>query len=267
MGFFSSVSSFVSSAASAIGSFLDSGSSSSGGRDRGDYSSSRSSETYHISKVTNYDPDKVKVATLENERVELVKDAQRELMQLNAQLEVAMIEARCKGFQAMQGAMMNMLREVNILAEERLVLLENGSREQIQKVEAMYADISKDIENDDFMFEKVPKLLDIASKFPEGSESHNTFINGIDREMATHFDFKTEQLKKLNERCQSVVNSVITSKEQMQKHIDTVITKRIEQIEQTMQSNVQLEFKGTGLQLDPPKHSQTEAVKLEHQVK
>ncbi|MDH1857864.1 hypothetical protein N5D44_05840 [Acinetobacter junii] len=263
MGLFSSIGGFVSSA---IGSFLGGGSSSSGGRDRGDYSSS-SSETYHTSKVTNYDPDKVKVATLENERVELVKDVQRELMQLNAQLEVAMIEARCKGFQAMQGAMMNMLKEVNILAEERLVLLENGSREQVQKVETMYADISKDIENDNFMFEKVPQLLEMANKFPEGSPSHNTFMNGIDREMATHFDFKTEQLKKLNERCQSVVNSVITSKERMQMHIDTVITKRIEQIEQTMQSNAQLEFKGTSLQLDPPKHSQTETARIEHQVK
>lgn len=264
MGLFSSIGGFVSSA---IGSFLGGGSSSSGGCDRGDYSSSSSGETYHTSKVTNYDPDKVKVAALENERVELVKDAQRELMQLNAQLEVALIEVRCKGFEAMQGAMMNMLREVNILAEERLVLLENGSRDQVQKVEAMYADISKDIENDNFMFEKVPQLLEMANKFPEGSPSQNTFMKGIDREMATHFDFKTEQLKKLNERCQTVVNSVITSKERMQIHIDTVIAKRIEQIEQTMQSQAQLEFKGTSLQLDPPKHSQIEIARIEHQVK
>lgn len=248
---------FASSAWNTVTDFFSSSSSSGGGgRDYGGSYSSSSSST-----VTNYDPDKVEVAKLENERVHLVKEAQQELMQLNAQLEVAMIEARCRGFQAMQGAMMNMLKEVNILAEERLILLENGSSEQVQKVEAMYADLAKDIENDQFMFEKVPQLLDMANKFPEDSASHKMFMQGIDREMATHFDFKTEQLKKLNERRQTVLDSVVESKKQMQAHIDLVVTKRIEQIEQVMQHNAQLEFKGTALQLDV---AQSKTAQIEH---
>jgi hypothetical protein len=248
---------FASSAWNTVTDFFSSSSSSGGGgRDYGGSYSSSGSST-----VTNYDPDKVEVAKLENERVHLVKEAQQELMQLNAQLEVAMIEARCRGFQAMQGAMMNMLKEVNILAEERLILLENGSREQVQKVEAMYADLAKDIENDQFMFEKVPQLLDMANKFPEDSASHKMFMQGIDREMATHFDFKTEQLKKLNERRQTVLDSVVESKKQMQAHIDLVVTKRIEQIEQVMQHNAQLEFKGTALQLDV---AQSKTAQIEH---
>lgn len=266
MNWFTSLSNGLSRIAEGAMNLLTGGNPSSA-RDR-DYSPSSSSETYHTSKLTNYDPDKVEVAKLENERVELVKNAQRELLQLNAQLEVAMIEARCRGFQAMQGAMMNMLKEVNVLAEERLVLLENGSREQIQKVEAMYADIAKDIEQDNFMFEKVPQLLDMANKFPEESMSHKTFMSGIDREIATHFDFKTEQLKKLNERCQIVVGSVVTSKEKMQAHIDTVITKRIEHIEQVMQSNAQLEFKNPSLKLDSLKpNSRNEDAKIEYREK
>ena len=247
---------FASSAWNTVTDFFSSSSSGSSGRDYGSSYSSSSSST-----VTNYDPDKVEVAKLENERVHLVKEAQQELMQLNAQLEVAMIEARCRGFQAMQGAMMNMLKEVNILAEERLILLENGSREQVQKVEAMYADLAKDIANDQFMFEKVPQLLDMANKFPEDSASHKMFMQGIDREMATHFDFKTEQLKKLNERRQTVLDSVVESKKQMQAHIDLVVTKRIEQIEQVMQHNAQLEFKGTALQLDV---AQSKTAQIEH---
>lgn len=166
-------------------------------------------------------------------------------MEVNARLEAVMIEARCKGFQAMQGSMMQMLKEVNLLAEERLVLLENGSQEQVQKVEAMYADLGKDIENDDFMFSKVPQMLDIANKFPEESDSRKLYMSGIDREMAKHFDFKTEQLKKLNERCHIVVASVVESKKQMQAHIDTVISKRIEHIEQVMHVNAQLPYNAT----------------------
>ena len=245
MGLFSSIGGFVSSAASAVGSFLGSslsGGGSSGGRD---YEGSYSTSTSTSSTVTNYDPDKVEVAKLEKERVDLVKNAQLELMEVNARLEAVMIEARCKGFQAMQGSMIQMLKEVNHLAEERLVLLENGSQEQIKKVETMYADLSKDMENDDFMFAKVPQMLEIANKFPEESDSRKLYMSGIDREMAKHFDFKTEQLKNLNQRCQIVVSSVVASKEKMQHHIDTVISKRIEHIEQVMQVNAQLPLKGS----------------------
>lgn len=243
MGLFSSIGGFVSKAASAVGSYLGgvaSGGGYGGGRDYdgGSYSTSTSTS----STVTTYDPDKIEVAKLENERVDLVKNAQLELMEVNARLEAVMIESRCKGFQAMQGSMMQMLKEVNYLAEERLVLLENGSQEQIKKVESMYADLSKDMDNDDFMFAKVPQMLELANKFPEGSDSRKLYMSGIDREMAKHFDFKTEQLKNLNARCQIVVASVVASKEKMQHHIDTVITKRIEHIEQVMRVNSQLPY-------------------------
>lgn len=251
MGFFSGLASFASSAVSAIGGLFGGGSSSDGRRDRDCYSSS--SETYHTSKVTNYDPDKVKVAELENERVSLVKEAQLELLEFNAKMEAAMIEARCRGFQAMQQAMMGMLKEVNVLAEERLMLLEKGSLQQIQHVEAMYADLKMDVQQDDFLQNKVPQLLTLASQFSEGSDMRQTFMKGIDQEMATHFSFKTNQLNKLNERCQIVVSSVVSSKERMHAHIDTVITKRIEHIEQVMQNNAQLAFKNPVLQLNASK--------------
>lgn len=257
MGFFSGLGSFVSNAASAIGNFFSGGSSNDGGRGRDGGGYSASSESYHTSKVTNYDPDKVKVAELENERVGLVKEAQLELLEFNAKIEAAMIEARCRGFHAMQQAMMGMLKEVNVLAEERLMLLEKGSLQQIQQVEAMYADLKFDVQQDDFLLNKVPQLLNLAGQFPEGSEMRQTFMKGIDQEMATHFSFKTNQLNKLNERCQIVVSSVISSKERMQAHIDTVITKRIEHIEQVMQNNAQLEFKNPVLQLNSSATNET----------
>lgn len=243
MGLLSSIGGFVSKAASAVGSFLGGAALNGGGdRDYGGGSYSTSTSTSISSTVTNYDPDKVEAAKLENERIDLVKNARLELMEVNARLEAVMIEARCKGFQAMQGSMMQMLKEVNHLAEERLVLLENGSQEQIQKVESMYADLSKDMENDDFMFAKVPQMLELACKFPEDSDARKLYMSGIDREMAKHFDFKTEQLKRLNERCHLVVVSVVESKKQMQAHIDTVITKRIKHIEQVIQVNAQISY-------------------------
>lgn len=242
-----------------VSSLFSSSSDSSGSRDRGG-SYSSSSETYHTSKTTHYDPDKVRVAELENERVGLVKDAQLELMEFNAKMEAAMLEAHCRGFHAMQQAMMGMLKEVNVLAEERLMLLESSSQQHIQQVEQMYAVLKKDIQNDDFLVKKTSELLNLANQFPEGSDTRQMFMKGVDREIATHFDFKTNQLALLNQRCRVVVESVVESKLRMQQHIDTVVTQRIERLEQAMTSNAKtaLAFDPNHLQLDPPTSAQTE---------
>lgn len=222
------------------------GGGSSGNRDR-DYGGSYSSSS--SSTVTNYDPDKVKIAELENQRVELVKNAQLELIEFNAQMEATLLEAKCKGFVLMQKSMMDMLKEVNILAEQRLALLEKGSQENILQVEKIYGELAKDIQNDDFMVQKIPELLHLANQFAEDSPSHKLYMTGIEREIATHFDFKSSQLRLLGERCQTVVNSVISSKEKMQAHIDEVVVKRIEQIELNIQNIAQLDMQANA-QLD-----------------
>lgn len=243
MSLFDSVTDFVSGAWDTVKDFVGGSSSNGGsGRDR-DYGGSYSTST--SSTVTNYDPDKVEVAKLENERVDLVKNAQRELIEVNARFEVMMIEARCKGFQAMQASMMQMLKEVNYLAEERLALLENGNQEQIQKVESMYAELNKDINSNEFMLSSVPQMLEMLGKFPEGSDAYNLYKSGIDREMARAIDFKNEQLKNMEARRKAVIDSVLASKAQMQTHIDTVISKRIKHIEQVMQVNAQLPYNAT----------------------
>lgn len=257
MGFFSGLGSLVSSAVSAVTGFFSGSSSDSGRRDRYDsYSSSSSSST-----VTNYDPDKVKVAELENQRIELMKDAQLEIIEFNARMEASLLEAKSKGFVVMQQAMMGMLKEVNMLAEQRLALLEKGSLDNIKQVEAMYHDLAHDIQNDDFLQQKLPELLNLVGQFPEDSAQHKLFMSGVEREIATHFDFKSSQLKLLNERCQTVVNSVIQSKEAMQKHIDEVVVKRIELIESNIAKIAQLDLKQPTLALDNQTTAQIEMKK------
>lgn len=111
MGFFSTIGKF-------IGSFLGGGNS----------SSSRNTEN------TSYEPDKVRVAEIErdkalqladreNERIGLMKEAQMELTEFNARMEAAVIEAKARGFHAVQQSLMTMAKELNILAEERMILI------------------------------------------------------------------------------------------------------------------------------------------------
>ena len=85
-------------------------------------------------------------------------------------------------------------------------------------------------------------MLEMLGKFPEGSDAYNLYKSGIDREMARAIDFKNEQLKNMEARRKAVIDSVLASKTQMQTHIDTVVSKRIEHIEQVMQVNAQLPY-------------------------
>jgi hypothetical protein len=233
--------------------------------------------------VTYYRPDDIEIEKLQNERIHLAKEAQLEVMEKKARLEAVMLEARCKGyhamqqamlemlkevdgFQAMQGSMMQMLKEVNLLAEERLVLLENGSQEQVQKVEAMYADMEKEVKNDGFMSNTVPQLYALLQQYPEGSDIRQSFLGNINQEIILQMNFKAEQVKGLRERCKAVTDSVLASKERMQAHIDTVIVKGIDHMGQALQqNNPQLDFNGTNSQLNAPKQSSAnEPLKIEH---
>ena len=244
-------------------SFL-SGGSSSGSSER-DYDRSHTSSS-SSSTVTHYRPDDIEIEKLQNERIHLAKEAQLEVMEKKARLEAVMLEARCKGYHAMQQAMLEMLKEVDALAQQRQALLENGSFEQIRKVEAMYADMEKEVKNDDFMLNKVPQLYALLQQYPEGSDIRQSFLGNINQEIILQMNFKAEQVKGLRERCKAVTDSVLASKERMQVHIDTVIVKGIEHMEQALQqNNPQLDFNGTNSQLNAPKQSSaSEPFKIEH---
>ena len=245
--------------------FLSGGSSGSSERDYDPSHTSSSSSSI----VTHYRPDEIEIEKLQNERIYLAKEAQLEVMEKKARIEAVMIEARCKGYHAMQQAMLEMLKEVDTLAQQRQALLDNGSFEQIRKVEEMYADLSRDIKNDDFMTAKIRPLIDLANQFPVDSASQKMFMNGIEKEIAVHIESIANQLKKIEERRDTVVKSVIASKERMQAHIDTVIVKGIEHIGQTLQNNnPQLDFKGESLQLEPSKQIfVNEPLKIDYQKK
>ena len=133
----------------------------------------------------------------------------------------------------------------------------------------MYADLSRDIKNDDFMTAKIRPLIDLANQFPVDSASQKMFMNGIEKEIAVHIESIANQLKKIEERRDTVVKSVIASKERMQAYIDTVIVKGIEHIGQTLQNNnPQLDFKGESLQLEPSKQIfVNEPLKIDYQKK
>lgn len=204
-----------------------------------------SSERSSSSSSTVYEPDKVKVAEIErdkalklahaeNDRIVLMKEAQIELMEFNAKMEAAIIEAKVRGFYALQQSLMGMMKEVNILGEERFVLLESASLDEVKKVEDLYVDLGNDIKNDSFMTEKAPQLFSLLKEFPEGSDIRQSYLKGIDLEIAAQIDFKKQQMSQLAIRCKAVMDSVIASKQQIHHHINDVVAQRITHMEQVL---------------------------------
>lgn len=199
---------------------------------------SRSSES------TSYEPDKVRVAEIErdkalqladreNERIGLMKEAQMELSEFNARMEAAVIEAKARGFHAVQQSLVTMTKELNILAEERMLMIENGNLDILKRVESMYSELENSIKNNDFMHNSLPSLLQLQSQYPEGSDLRQSYAQAINMQINHEFAFVATQIQQLGERRRAVVQSVLSTKDKIHEHINHIVTARIAHLEQS----------------------------------
>ena len=237
----------IGSGISAIGNFLSGGSggSSSGG------SGSRSTESN--TNNYNYDPDKVRVAEIEaeskrdmayqdNQRIGLMKDAQIELAEFNARMEAAVIEAKVRGFDVLQKSLIAMTRELNQLAQERMMLLEQGHLDVVAKIDSHYRQLEQQIghENDEYMQEKLPKLNGLLAQYPEGSTSHKMYNKAMDQDMARHFQFQTTQIQGVQQRRSLMTEAAIDSRKLLEQHVNTLVETRMQHLQITLDNSNQL---------------------------
>jgi len=228
MGFFSTLGDIASSVIDVFSS-RDSGSSSSGGSSR-NYSSSSSSQT-------TYEPDKVKVAELEIEKIKLHKETQMELTEFNTRMEAALLEAKFKGFVTLQDSMVQMTETVNRLAQERLHMIENCSLELIKKIDHHYSELTTSLhtEQDEYMQKKLPLLTQQLQNHEEGSSIHTLHSKAIEMDMARNFDYQRTQLEGLQQRQKSLADSALQAKALIYEQSHTLVANRIKQLEQNVE--------------------------------
>lgn len=247
MGFFGSL---LSGAKSLIGSIFGDGESSSSTRNS-THSSTRSythSSTHSSTSVSNtqtiYEPDKVKVTELENARMSRAIEAQKEIMQMNAQMQFAIIEAQQKGFERATEILKEMMISLNNIAQERLVLIENGHFEVVEKIEKLYMELEKEIRNDStsFNLNELPKMLALLQQFPQESPSAKLYEKSIDKQIEMNMTFFTQKLNALHERQKLMVISAIASKEQILEQSSQIVLARIAFLDKQLQEqkNIQL---------------------------
>ena len=213
----------------------------------GDHSSheeTRNTNSSVSNTNTVYEPDRVKVAELENGRMDRAIEAQKEIIQMNSEMQLMIMEAHQKGFEHSTKVLKEMMQSLNQIAQERLVLIENGHFEVVEKIENLYLGLEREIkeDNDNFNMEKLPQMLEMLSKFEIGSPSARLYEKSVDKQIELNISFFEKKLGALHERQRLMVESAIKSKEQVLEQSSQIVLDRMKFLDKQLehQQNMQL---------------------------
>ena len=217
MGLFSGIASFCTNAVNAVKSFFSGGGGSAVSNAVATYAASSGSRSYtsHSTTTTTYDPDRVKAAQLdkeraqiENERVELMKQAQLDISR------IAQEQARAEGFVRIAEAITDMQEKLNVIAERRIAIIERGTLQAVREAEEFYAELMRTIQadNDRYTAEKLPKLLEILGRYEEGSSLHTLYMKKIDEDITLQAKHTARQLESAITRQERMIDEIMSAK-------------------------------------------------------
>ena len=174
---------------------------------------------------TVYEPDKVRIAeiekntkirlaTMERERQELMHKAQIEFLQAHYDCEEALVQAKVKGFAATAEMIVRMQSKLTEIAETRMEIIEKGSLPIVKDIEKFYDELGDKVkaDNDEYNMEKLPALLAILGKYEIDSPAHKLYQKRIEEDMRLQSEYYMKQLDNIAIRQQQVIDGFIKSK-------------------------------------------------------
>ena len=178
---------------------------------------SRSTTTYEPDKVRVAEIEaetKIKLANMETERIELMKNARIEMLQFEAQCQMAVEQARVQGLNAMAQSIIEMQDRLNEVAQKRLTIIEKGSLPIIKEIEAFYDEIGDKIQadNDKYNIEKLPLLLDMLQKYEKGSPEYELYFQQIQDDRKLQQQHYMKQIDAISARQNMVISAFVESK-------------------------------------------------------
>lgn len=194
--------------------------------------------------ATTYEPDKVKVAEIEadtkirlagmeNDRIELMKQARLDILQYETESRIALEQAKAQGLAVMAQTIIAMQDKLNEMAEKRLLIIEKGSLQIIKDIENFYDELGAKIQedNDRYNTEKLPQLLSILEKYEEGTPAHSLYVKRIEEDMALQAKHFTMQLDAVSKRQSQIIDGFLTSKERIIEQTGQITAGMIESIQ------------------------------------
>lgn len=178
--------------------------------------------------TTTYEPDKVKVAeieadtkirlaNMETERIEIMKQARLDILEYETQSQIALEQAKAQGLGVMAQMIITMQDKLNEVAEKRLQIIEKGSIQIIKEIETFYEEIGDKIqaENDKYNLEKLPALLEILQQYEPGTPQHEIYMQQIQDDRKLQQQHYMKQIEAIANRQNMVISGFISSKEKI----------------------------------------------------
>lgn len=183
---------------------------------------SRSTSNY------NHEPDKVRVAEIERnlklemadkerERIELMRDAQLELLKAQGMTQMAIDEARTKNMKAFAEQLAALQEKMLEVAKNRIVIIEEGSLPMIREIEAFYEEVGNRIQakGDEYTTKKLPQLLHLLQQYEKDSPEYEIFASQIKDDRERQNQFIMTQLQKIQERQELVTKNFLETKDKI----------------------------------------------------
>ena len=219
----------------------------------------------------NYEPDKVKVAQIEQEtkirlaemdkdKVELIKNSQIELLQFNAECQIAINEAKVRGLNNMAQTIVNLQTQLNEITAKRIEIIEKGSLIVIKEIESFYDELIQKIkqDNEDYTTKRLPKLAETLNQYEEGSNIYKLFERKITEDITLQIDHCRRQLESIDERQNKIIDSFLTNKK--------IMIEQSQEISQGLLESVKNQI-GQSNQVLLPKNDKDYILKLEDNSK
>lgn len=220
-----------------------------GGAIKNFFSRSSGSNENRSAVSTTYQPDKIKVAEIEadtklrlagmeKERIEIMKNARMDILEFETQSNIALEEARAKGLNFMAQTIVAMQEKLNEVAQRRIEIIEKGSLQIVNEIEEVYRSFNERIDSDNYKYteEKLPKLLALLENYEVGSVAHNIYKKKIEDDISMQIKSYTIQIEALSKRQDQVIASFLRGKER--------IIEQTNQIAEGMLNNIGNEYIG-----------------------
>lgn len=192
---------------------------------KGFFGGSSSSGGSRSTSSTVYEPDKVRIAeieqntkirlaTMERERQELMHKAQLEFLQAHYDCEEALVQAKVRGFAATADMIVRMQSKLTEIAETRMAIIEQGSLPIIKDIEKFYEELGDKVKADKekYNLEDLPKLLALLGRYKVDSTEHKLYEKLIDEDMRLQSEYYMKQLDNIAIRQKQVIDGFIKSK-------------------------------------------------------
>jgi uncharacterized membrane-anchored protein YhcB (DUF1043 family) len=179
------------------------------------------------------------LAKINQENIELQHKSELELMQANANFQLDIMKAKEQGFTRVMKSLQEMMREWNIISEQRIAFVNNSKHDVAVKINKLYTELLNKVEDDsfDFHLNKQPQLLNQLENFKE-TDSYESYRNNIDTYVANFIDDKKELTKNYRNQLSHLIQSSTNSIDQINSEIHQIVNNRVESLTKTLQSDV-----------------------------